>query len=89
MQDASTDQMIFAVGETLSPISHTLSLRPGDLLATGTPAGVGYPRNPPQLLQPGDTVEVEVERLGILRNTMVGNDRRSAGRGTAVARHKS
>lgn len=78
MQDARTDQMIYTVGETLSLISHTLSLRPGDLLATGTPAGVGYARKPPQLLQPGDRVEVEVERLGILRNTVVGNHRRSA-----------
>ncbi|MBP0456437.1 fumarylacetoacetate hydrolase family protein [Streptomyces montanisoli] len=78
MQDGRTDQMIYAVGDTLSLISHTLSLRPGDLLATGTPAGVGYGRTPPRLLQPGDTVEVEVERLGVLRNTVVGNERRSA-----------
>lgn len=70
---------MYTVGETLSLISHTLSLRPGDLLATGTPAGVGYARTPPQLLQPGDTVEVEVERLGVLRNTVVSNDRRSSG----------
>ena len=79
MQDARTDQIVYTVGETLSLISHTLSLRPGDLLATGTPAGVGYARTPPQLLQPGDTVEVEVERLGVLRNAVVGNDHRSAG----------
>lgn len=78
VQDARTDQMIYTVGETLSQISHTLSLRPGDLLATGTPAGVGYARTPPQLLQPGDTVEVEVERLGVIRNAVVGNDRRFA-----------
>ena len=78
MQDARTDQLIYPVGETLSLISHTLSLRPGDLLATGTPAGVGYARKPPRLLHPGDTVEVEVESLGILRNVMVGNECRSA-----------
>jgi len=77
VQDACTDEMVYTVGETLSLISHTLSLRPGDLLATGTPAGVGYSRTPPWLLQPGDTVEVEVERLGVLRNTVVGNDRRT------------
>lgn len=76
MQDASTAEMVYTVGDTLSLISHTLSLGPGDLLATGTPAGVGYARTPPQLLHPGDTVEVEVERLGTLRNTVVGNDRR-------------
>ncbi|MFB6552741.1 MULTISPECIES: fumarylacetoacetate hydrolase family protein [unclassified Streptomyces] len=78
VQDDHTDQMIYTVGDTLSLISHTLSLRPGDILATGTPAGVGYARKPPQLLQPGDTVEVEVDRLGVLRNTVVGNERRSA-----------
>lgn len=78
VQDACTDQMIYPVGETLSLISHTLSLRPGDLLATGTPAGVGYARTPPRLLLPGDTVEVEVERLGVLRNAVVGSHRRSA-----------
>jgi 2-keto-4-pentenoate hydratase/2-oxohepta-3-ene-1,7-dioic acid hydratase in catechol pathway len=78
MQDATTDQMIYAVGDTLSLISHTLTLRPGDLLATGTPAGVGYSRTPPRLLQPGDEVEVEVERLGTVRNTVVGNGHRSA-----------
>ncbi|MBJ7601853.1 MAG: fumarylacetoacetate hydrolase family protein [Candidatus Dormibacteraeota bacterium] len=91
VQDAYTDQMLYTVGETLSLISHTLSLRPGDLLATGTPAGVGYARKPPRLLQPGDTVEVEVERLGVLRNAVVGNDRRSVGRVTpeTIARHKS
>lgn len=80
MQDGCTDQMIYPVGDTLSLISHTLSLRPGDLLATGTPAGVGYARTPPQLLHPGDTVEVEVERLGVLRNGVVGNDHRFTAR---------
>ncbi|HEX4787060.1 MAG TPA: fumarylacetoacetate hydrolase family protein [Actinospica sp.] len=77
MQDARTDQMIYPIGETLSLISHTLTLRPGDILATGTPAGVGYARTPPRLLHPGDRVEVEIERLGVLRNTIVGNDHRN------------
>lgn len=76
MQDARTDQMMHTVGDTLAHISRTLTLHPGDLLATGTPSGVGYARKPPRLLQPGDLVEVEVERLGVLRNTVVGNDRR-------------
>ncbi|MDX6739536.1 fumarylacetoacetate hydrolase family protein [Actinocorallia sp. A-T 12471] len=76
MQDARTDQMIYPVGNTLSLISHTMTLRPGDLLATGTPSGVGYVRRPPRLLGPGDVVEVEVERLGSVRNTVVGNDHR-------------
>jgi 2-keto-4-pentenoate hydratase/2-oxohepta-3-ene-1,7-dioic acid hydratase in catechol pathway len=77
VQDGRTDEMVYTVGDTLSLISHTFTLRPGDLLATGTPSGVGYGRTPPWLLQPGDVVEVEVERLGVLRNTAVGNDARS------------
>jgi 2-keto-4-pentenoate hydratase/2-oxohepta-3-ene-1,7-dioic acid hydratase in catechol pathway len=76
VQNGSTDEMVYTVGDTLSLISQTFTLRPGDLLATGTPSGVGYARTPPWLLQPGDVVEVEVERLGVLRNPVVGNDAR-------------
>ena len=76
VQDGTTDQMAYTVGETLSLISRTMTLYPGDLLATGTPAGVGYSRTPPWLLQPGDVVEVEVERLGTLTNSVVGPERR-------------
>lgn len=64
MQEATTDEMIFDVGQILSHISRTLTLLPGDLIATGTPSGVGYARTPPRLLQPGDIVEVEVEGVG-------------------------
>ncbi|MCW2697927.1 MAG: fumarylacetoacetate hydrolase [Modestobacter sp.] len=78
VQDGRTDEMVYTVGDTLSLISRTFTLRPGDLLATGTPSGVGYARTPPWLLQPGDVVEVEVDRLGVLRNTVVGNDARRA-----------
>jgi len=78
VQDGHTSEMVYTVGDTLSLISHTFTLRPGDLLATGTPSGVGYARTPPWLLQPGDVVEVEVERLGVLRNPIVGNDARTA-----------
>lgn len=81
MQDGSTNEMVYPVGETLAHISHTMTLRPGDLLATGTPAGVGYARTPVRLLQPGDVVEVEIDRLGVLRNTIVGNDHRTAALG--------
>ena len=77
VQDGSTSEMVYHVGETLAHISRTMTLRPGDLLATGTPSGVGYARTPPWLLQPGDEVEVEVERLGVLRNHIVGNDHRT------------
>jgi 2-keto-4-pentenoate hydratase/2-oxohepta-3-ene-1,7-dioic acid hydratase in catechol pathway len=73
VQDGRTDEMVYTVGDTLSLISHTFTLRPGDLLATGTPSGVGYSRTPVWLLQPGDVVEVEVERLGVLTNRVVDN----------------
>jgi 2-keto-4-pentenoate hydratase/2-oxohepta-3-ene-1,7-dioic acid hydratase in catechol pathway len=76
VQDGTTDQMVYTVGDTLSLISRTLTVEPGDLLATGTPSGVGYARTPPWLLQPGDVVEVEVDHLGVLRNTIVDNQQR-------------
>jgi 2-keto-4-pentenoate hydratase/2-oxohepta-3-ene-1,7-dioic acid hydratase in catechol pathway len=76
VQDDRTDEMVYTVGDTLSLISHTFTLHPGDLLATGTPSGVGYARTPPRLLHPGDVVEVEVERLGVLRNPVIGSDAR-------------
>ncbi|MBT2274117.1 fumarylacetoacetate hydrolase family protein [Rhodococcus qingshengii] len=79
VQDARTDEMVYTVGDTLSHISQTFTLHPGDLLATGTPSGVGYARSPQWLLQPGDHVEVEVEKLGILRNTLVSRDTRFEG----------
>jgi 2-keto-4-pentenoate hydratase/2-oxohepta-3-ene-1,7-dioic acid hydratase in catechol pathway len=76
VQHASTAQMIYNVGETLAHISRSFTINPGDLLATGTPSGVGYARTPPWLLHPGDVVEVEVERLGILTNHIVDNSHR-------------
>lgn len=76
VQDGNTADIVYTVGSTLSLISHTFTLCPGDLLATGTPEGVGYTRQPEWLLRPGDTVEVEVERLGTLRNTVVSNEAR-------------
>ncbi|KZF12557.1 MAG: fumarylacetoacetate hydrolase family protein [Rhodococcus sp. (in: high G+C Gram-positive bacteria)] len=72
VQSSNTDRMIYSIGETLSHISRTFTLNPGDLLATGTPSGVGYARTPPWLMVPGDVVEVEVERLGKVANTIVG-----------------
>ena len=76
VQDGSTDEMVYTVGDTLALVSRTFTLRPGDLLATGTPSGVGYARTPPWLLHPGDVVEVEVDRLGVLTNTVVGGEAR-------------
>ena len=78
VQEGSTEEMVYTVGDTLSLISRTLTLHPGDLLATGTPAGVGFSRTPPWLLQPGDVVEVEVERLGVVTNPIVDNAARHA-----------
>lgn len=77
VQDGNTADIVYTVGSTLSLISRTFTLQPGDLLATGTPEGVGYTRDPEWLLHPGDTVEVEVDRLGKLSNHIVGNDTRS------------
>ncbi len=68
MQDSCTDQLIFPVEELISYVSGVCTLSPGDLIFTGTPSGVGFARKPPVLLQPGDTVEVEIEKLGVLRN---------------------
>lgn len=71
VQDGNTSEMVFGVGEILALISRTFTLHPGDIIATGTPEGVGYVRDPPWLLQPGDVVEVEVDRLGTLRTPIV------------------
>lgn len=71
VQDASTALMIFSVAETIAYISRLMTLVPGDIIATGTPAGVGFTREPPILLQPGDVVEIEVEGVGVLRNPVV------------------
>jgi 2-keto-4-pentenoate hydratase/2-oxohepta-3-ene-1,7-dioic acid hydratase in catechol pathway len=68
MQDSSTAEMIFKVDELVSFVSETVTLEPGDVIATGTPAGVGFARTPPVFLMAGDVVEVEVEGLGVLSN---------------------
>jgi 2-keto-4-pentenoate hydratase/2-oxohepta-3-ene-1,7-dioic acid hydratase in catechol pathway len=68
MQDSTTAEMIFGVAEIVSFLSHACTLEPGDLILTGTPWGVGGFRDPPVFLGPGDTVEVEVEGVGVLAN---------------------
>jgi 2-keto-4-pentenoate hydratase/2-oxohepta-3-ene-1,7-dioic acid hydratase in catechol pathway len=60
--------MIFGVAETISFLSQIMTLEVGDIIATGTPAGVGASRTPPLFLEAGDIVEVEVDRIGTLRN---------------------
>jgi 2-keto-4-pentenoate hydratase/2-oxohepta-3-ene-1,7-dioic acid hydratase in catechol pathway len=71
VQDGTTADMIFSIADTIAFISRTLTLEPGDIIATGTPAGVGISRDPPILLDDGDLVEVEVEGVGRLSNRMV------------------
>ena len=68
VQSASTSQMYFGVAAIISYCSQSFSLEPGDVIATGTPGGVGIFRDPPLLLIDGDEVIVEIERIGRLRN---------------------
>lgn len=71
MQDSSTAQLIFKIDELISYISGVCTLLPGDVIFTGTPPGVGMARKPPVFLKDGDVVEVEIEKLGVLRNHFV------------------
>jgi 2-keto-4-pentenoate hydratase/2-oxohepta-3-ene-1,7-dioic acid hydratase in catechol pathway len=68
LQSASTADMIFDVAALIEHISQFATLEPGDVIATGTPSGVGHFRDPPRYLEPGDTVTVEIEGLGVLSN---------------------
>jgi len=68
LQDSSTAQMVFGVAAVIAHVTRAITLEPGDLIATGTPAGVGAFRDPPVFLQPGDEVTIEIERLGALTN---------------------
>jgi 2,4-didehydro-3-deoxy-L-rhamnonate hydrolase len=68
LQDSTTSQMIFSVAEIIAYASQVITLEPGDLIATGTPAGVGVFRDPKVLLRDGDEVSVEIEGLGTLTN---------------------
>ena len=68
MHDGTTASMIFSAATTIAFLSEIMTLEPGDVIATGTPAGVGLFKAPPVFLKPGDIVETEVEGLGVLRN---------------------
>ena len=68
MQDSNTDQMVFGVAELVEFLSRFIILEPGDVIATGTPPGVGFARKPPVYLKAGDIAEVEIEGLGVLSN---------------------
>ncbi len=71
MQDSNTSDMIFSTARIIAILSEFMTLEPGDMIATGTPSGVAHARKPPAWMKPGDTVEVEVERIGVLKNPIV------------------
>jgi 2-keto-4-pentenoate hydratase/2-oxohepta-3-ene-1,7-dioic acid hydratase in catechol pathway len=68
MQSSTTSDMIFSVPKTIEILSEVMTLEPGDVIAMGTPPGVGHARKPPVWMRDGDVVEIEIERIGILRN---------------------
>lgn len=70
MQDSDTGDMIFDVASLIATLSEVMTLDPGDVIATGTPSGVGYARTPPVFMKPGDVVEIEIEKIGVLKNTI-------------------
>jgi 2-keto-4-pentenoate hydratase/2-oxohepta-3-ene-1,7-dioic acid hydratase in catechol pathway len=72
MQEGTTSDMIFSVPQIISYISRFRTLHPGDVIATGTPSGVGASRNPPVFLRDGDHLEIEIDGLGVLRNPVQG-----------------
>lgn len=71
LQDANTADMLFGVAEIIEFASQAITLDPGDVIMTGTPPGVGFARTPPIFLHPGDTVRVEIDRIGALENPVV------------------
>jgi len=71
-QDSVTSFMIFDIATCIADITDTITLEPGDIISTGTPDGVGFARKPPEFLKNGDVMETEVEKVGLLRNRVVG-----------------
>ncbi len=71
LQHSNTKNLVFTPAALISILSQTLVLEPGDVLSTGTPAGIGFHRKPQVFMQPGDRVEIEVEGVGVLANTFV------------------
>jgi 2-keto-4-pentenoate hydratase/2-oxohepta-3-ene-1,7-dioic acid hydratase in catechol pathway len=74
MQSSNTRKMVFGVSELISFLSRLMTLDPGDIIATGTPAGVGFVQQPPIYLTAGDVVEIEIEGVGVLRNGVRGKE---------------
>lgn len=71
LQSSNTRNLIFSVPHLIADLSAVMTLEPGDVIATGTPGGVGFARNPKRFLKPGDRVRIEIERLGTLENPVV------------------
>ena len=71
MQDANTATMIFDIPTLIEIITEVMTLHPGDVIVTGTPEGVGFARTPPVWMKPGDVCEIDLEGVGVLRNTIV------------------
>ena len=74
MQKSNTRNLIFKVPDLVSYISQVMTLEVGDVIATGTPGGVGFARTPPVFMKPGDVVEIDIEGIGTLRNSVVASD---------------
>lgn len=74
VQDSTTADMIFGVPQLIETLSAVMTLLPGDVIATGTPSGVGFARTPPLFMQPGDRCEIEIEGIGILSNPVRAED---------------
>jgi 2-keto-4-pentenoate hydratase/2-oxohepta-3-ene-1,7-dioic acid hydratase in catechol pathway len=72
VQHGNTRDLIFPVATLIAWLSRFVTLQPGDVIATGTPAGVGHFRDPPRYLQPGDRLRLEMEKVGVLEHTMGG-----------------
>jgi 2-keto-4-pentenoate hydratase/2-oxohepta-3-ene-1,7-dioic acid hydratase in catechol pathway len=70
MQDSNTSDLIFSCRELIVYLSQCMTLLPGTVIMTGTPSGVGAARKPPVFLRPGDVIEIEVEGIGVLRNSV-------------------
>jgi 2-keto-4-pentenoate hydratase/2-oxohepta-3-ene-1,7-dioic acid hydratase in catechol pathway len=73
LQDSNTGQLIFKIPQLIEFLSRYITLEPGDVIATGTPPGVGFARKPPIFLKDGDVAEVEIEGLGVLSNPVIGS----------------
>ena len=75
MQRDSAGNMIFSVPQTIAYLSSFAELLPGDVISTGTPAGVGFTKKPPLYMEPGDVFEVEISSVGVLRNPVIDEPR--------------